>query len=232
MTRRRSSRSRSRGSSRTWPPARSTARCRASTSSRQQEQREYGPGNYMPNVRVIYWSMRVMAYAGVLMFLVAALGAWLYWKQEARAGALVPLDGDRGDRAPLHRGDRGLDPDRDGAPALDRAGPAEDGRRELAERQHDVARDQPRVLHHPLRRAARRRHLAHAPLRAPRRVADECRGRARRRPRRRWATDGSRRSSGSSIVAFFWSGYFLLEGFDFGVGMLLPFLPRDEASEA
>src|SRR5262249_11217352 len=25
-----------------------------------------------------YWSMRVMAFAGVLMFLVAALGAWLY----------------------------------------------------------------------------------------------------------------------------------------------------------
>jgi cytochrome bd ubiquinol oxidase subunit II len=33
------------------------------------------------------------------------------------------------------------------------------------------------------------------------------------------------------IIAFFWSGYFLLEGFDFGVGMLLPFLPRDEADE-
>jgi cytochrome d ubiquinol oxidase subunit II len=31
------------------------------------------------------------------------------------------------------------------------------------------------------------------------------------------------------IIAFLWSGYFLLEGFDFGVGMLLPFLPRDEA---
>ena len=30
------------------------------------------------------------------------------------------------------------------------------------------------------------------------------------------------------IVAFFWCGYFLLEGFDFGVGMLLPFVPRDE----
>jgi len=30
------------------------------------------------------------------------------------------------------------------------------------------------------------------------------------------------------IVAFFWSGYFVLEGFDFGVGMLLPFLPRTE----
>jgi cytochrome d ubiquinol oxidase subunit II len=31
------------------------------------------------------------------------------------------------------------------------------------------------------------------------------------------------------IVAFFWAGYFLLEGFDFGVGMLLPFVPRNEA---
>ena len=30
------------------------------------------------------------------------------------------------------------------------------------------------------------------------------------------------------LVAFFWAGYFLLEGFDFGVGMLLPFLPKDE----
>ena len=30
------------------------------------------------------------------------------------------------------------------------------------------------------------------------------------------------------LIAFLWSGYFLLEGFDFGVGMLLPFLPRDE----
>jgi cytochrome d ubiquinol oxidase subunit I len=46
-----------------------------------QEQSKYGPGNYMPDVRVIYWSMRVMAFAGVLMFLIAVLGAWLYWKQ-------------------------------------------------------------------------------------------------------------------------------------------------------
>jgi cytochrome bd ubiquinol oxidase subunit I len=47
-----------------------------------QEQSKYGPGNYMPNVRVIYWSMRVMAYMGVLMLLVAAVGAWLYWKRK------------------------------------------------------------------------------------------------------------------------------------------------------
>jgi cytochrome d ubiquinol oxidase subunit I len=47
-----------------------------------QERRKYGPGNYMPNVRVIYWSMRVMALTGVLMFLVAAVGSWLFWKRK------------------------------------------------------------------------------------------------------------------------------------------------------
>jgi len=46
-----------------------------------QEERQFGRGvNYMPDIEVIYWSMRVMAYMGVLMFLVAVLGAWLYWK--------------------------------------------------------------------------------------------------------------------------------------------------------
>ncbi|MFL5863564.1 MAG: cytochrome d ubiquinol oxidase subunit II [Solirubrobacteraceae bacterium] len=31
------------------------------------------------------------------------------------------------------------------------------------------------------------------------------------------------------LLAVLWSGYFLLEGFDFGVGMLLPFLPRRDS---
>jgi len=30
------------------------------------------------------------------------------------------------------------------------------------------------------------------------------------------------------LIAVLWAGYLLLEGFDFGVGMLLPFLPRNE----
>jgi cytochrome d ubiquinol oxidase subunit II len=34
------------------------------------------------------------------------------------------------------------------------------------------------------------------------------------------------------LIAFFWGGYFVLEGFDFGVGMLLPFVPRDESERA
>jgi cytochrome d ubiquinol oxidase subunit I len=48
-----------------------------------QEEKDYGRGtNYMPNIRVAYWSMRAMAYAGMLMFLVAAVGGWLYWKKK------------------------------------------------------------------------------------------------------------------------------------------------------
>src|SRR3546814_1620276 len=30
------------------------------------------------------------------------------------------------------------------------------------------------------------------------------------------------------IIAFLWVGYFVLEGFDFGVGTLLPFLARND----
>jgi cytochrome d ubiquinol oxidase subunit I len=47
----------------------------------EQESR-FGPGDYMPDVRVAYWSMRVMAYVGMLMFLVAAVGAWLYRRRK------------------------------------------------------------------------------------------------------------------------------------------------------
>jgi cytochrome d ubiquinol oxidase subunit II len=34
------------------------------------------------------------------------------------------------------------------------------------------------------------------------------------------------------LIAVLWSGYFMLEGFDFGVGMLLAVLPRDERDRA
>jgi cytochrome d ubiquinol oxidase subunit I len=38
-----------------------------------QYTKSFGPGYYVPNVFIQYWSMRVMAYAGVLVFL---LGLW------------------------------------------------------------------------------------------------------------------------------------------------------------
>ena len=47
----------------------------------QEYERRYGRGeSYIPPVRSTYWSMRIMAYLGTLIFLVAALGAFLYWR--------------------------------------------------------------------------------------------------------------------------------------------------------
>src|SRR5438046_2549627 len=60
-----------------------------------QEQRKYGRGNYMPNVRVIYWSMRVMAFTGVLMFMVAAAGAWLYRRKKLERAPGFPRNAPR-----------------------------------------------------------------------------------------------------------------------------------------
>src|SRR4029450_9348729 len=42
-----------------------------------QYEQQYGPGNYVPNVFVQYWSMRVMAYLGAAVFLFSLWGAWL-----------------------------------------------------------------------------------------------------------------------------------------------------------
>jgi cytochrome d ubiquinol oxidase subunit I len=43
-----------------------------------QEEQQYGAGDYIPPVRAAYWGMRTMAYLGTLVFLVAAVGAFLY----------------------------------------------------------------------------------------------------------------------------------------------------------
>jgi cytochrome d ubiquinol oxidase subunit I len=42
-----------------------------------QYQQQYGPGNYVPNVFVQYWSMRVMAYSAGLVFLLSLWGLWV-----------------------------------------------------------------------------------------------------------------------------------------------------------
>ncbi len=47
----------------------------------QQYSRQYGPGNYKPPVRAIYWSMRVMAGVGTLIALIAVVSAFLLWKR-------------------------------------------------------------------------------------------------------------------------------------------------------
>ncbi len=42
-----------------------------------QYSRAFGPGYYVPNVFIQYWSMRVMAYTGVLVLLIGLWGLWL-----------------------------------------------------------------------------------------------------------------------------------------------------------
>jgi cytochrome d ubiquinol oxidase subunit I len=42
-----------------------------------QYEKQYGPGNYIPNVFIQYWGMRVMAYLGGLILLFSLWGLWL-----------------------------------------------------------------------------------------------------------------------------------------------------------
>jgi cytochrome d ubiquinol oxidase subunit I len=42
-----------------------------------QYQQQYGPGDYVPNVFIQYWSMRVMAYGGAIILLFALIGGFL-----------------------------------------------------------------------------------------------------------------------------------------------------------
>jgi cytochrome d ubiquinol oxidase subunit I len=44
-------------------------------------QQQYGPGNYVPNVFIQYWSMRVMAYIASLVLLLALWGGWAIWRK-------------------------------------------------------------------------------------------------------------------------------------------------------
>jgi cytochrome d ubiquinol oxidase subunit I len=43
----------------------------------KEYEKKYGPGEYVPNVFIQYWSMRVMAYLGTLIALIALWGGWL-----------------------------------------------------------------------------------------------------------------------------------------------------------
>jgi cytochrome bd ubiquinol oxidase subunit I len=46
-----------------------------------QYQKQYGPGDYVPNVFIQYWSMRVMAYLAALVFILAGWGAVAIWRR-------------------------------------------------------------------------------------------------------------------------------------------------------
>src|SRR3954463_15483695 len=49
-----------------------------------QYEQQYGPGDYVPNVFIQYWSMRVMAYLGSLVLLI---GLWGLWRRKRLASS-------------------------------------------------------------------------------------------------------------------------------------------------
>src|SRR5947207_3553600 len=50
---------------------------------------KYGPGDYVPNVFIQYWGMRVMAYLGGLVWSFSLLGLWLLWRKRLEASRLL-----------------------------------------------------------------------------------------------------------------------------------------------
>lgn len=48
----------------------------------KQYEKEYGPGDYIPNLPIQYWSMRVMAYLGALLPIIALWGCFLWWRRK------------------------------------------------------------------------------------------------------------------------------------------------------
>ena len=53
-----------------------------------QYQAKYGPGNYVPDVFIQYWSMRIMAYLGSLILVLALWGGWLLHRGKLRSSRL------------------------------------------------------------------------------------------------------------------------------------------------
>ena len=47
-----------------------------------QYEKKYGPGDYIPNLFIQYWSMRVMAYIGSVMPILALWGVWLWRRRK------------------------------------------------------------------------------------------------------------------------------------------------------
>ena len=162
-----------------------------------------------------------MAYLGGLSLLLALWGGWLLHRKrlaEARGSSVASVVGIA---IPLPLELRRLDPYRGGPSAVGRLRAAEDDGRDLAER-HDVQRRaQPRRLHDALRDPRSHRLLADA-------HGTPESTRPSSRADRRSSSDGRAGVLVNLQILWFWilcllwTGYFVLEGFDFGVGMLLP----------
>jgi cytochrome d ubiquinol oxidase subunit I len=58
------------------------------TPLQNQYSKQYGPGNYVPNVFIQYWGMRVMAYLAVVVTLIGLWGLWLIRRKKLATSRL------------------------------------------------------------------------------------------------------------------------------------------------
>lgn len=56
-----------------------------------QYEQQFGPGDYVPNVFVQYWSMRLMAYTATAVLALALWGAFLWWRRRLARARLFLL---------------------------------------------------------------------------------------------------------------------------------------------
>ena len=141
---------------------------------------QYGPGDYMPNSFATYWSMRIMAYLGTLVFLVSAVGAFLYRRRKLETTRWFQWVGVATIPLPFLAALAGWVLTEMGRQPWIVQGPAEDGDRELAERRLHDDLDQPRRVREPVRDPRDRRLRAHAALRAGLDPPEAIRDRGRR----------------------------------------------------
>ena len=197
----------------------------------QQYTKQYGPGYYVPNVFIQYWGMRVMAYLGALVLLISLWGLWLIRRKTLATSRVFLWVAVWGAVLPFVDEHRGLVPDRERPAAVDRAGHHADQERDLTDRQHHHAVDQPDRLRPAVRHARHRRPAADAEVLPRAAPAPAHRG-------RRGRAGAGRPVLGVTmglipfwyiVIAVLWTGFFVLEGFDFGVGMLHSLVGRDEA---
>ena len=193
---------------------------------------KYGPGNYVPNVFIQYWSMRVMAYLATLIVLFALWGAWLihrdaldrskWFLRLAPWAVITPFLMNTAGWVLTENGRQpwivqGLMKTVQGV--------------SVSVSKTDVIISLT-VFVADVHRTRSRRRAAHVPLRAPG---------ARRRRWRGYNPRGRRGSDAGAellaamlhtvwyvIIAFFWTSFFVLEGFDFGVGILHTIVGRTD----
>ena len=117
---------------------------------------QFGPGYYVPNVFIQYWSMRVMAYIGVLVLLIGLYGLWLLRRQKLATSRRFLWVAIWATVLPFLMNTAGWLLTESGRAALDRARHHADQKRDLVVGQCHLHLDQPGYLRAAVRHAGHR----------------------------------------------------------------------------